>query len=414
MKLTKNNFILKTKIPDPDRMLSFGIAFSFFALFLQNFLHYLTFIPPNSIFMNSAKILLTIVYLMCIPSFFKRINVKSILIVLISFSFILFNLFFEQNKEFFLQTILTFLLNCFLPFLFSIILKEGKYLYIYFYKLSILVSILITVALITNTFHSDGRAYAMGLSYAAILFFIILLDDFLKNKKKYSIIMGIPIIYIITIFGSRGAFACVGMYILVYLYRNFRFNREILKTLFFVLFFILLFIFRNQIINIFASFLNNIGIYSRSVQLLLEGEFVSSDGRLDIYTQLINDIVNNPLAIRGVNAEYNVVNIYAHNFIIEILYQFGIIIGSIINGFIIYIVIKAMNMSISHNIDSMTIIFLSVWFPYLLLSSSIWITNYFWVFLGIYLNRNLNNSYTSKNSLKFKQNFSKYSKDTAI
>lgn len=381
-----NSNLLAKSIDKNDNILSFGISFSLFALFLQNFLQYLTFISVGSPLLLIPKIALFTVYLFSLPSFFKKLNNISMIAFFCCIFFFSFNLLFNENQIYLQKTITEFSLNCLPPFLFVLSLSTFQYLYRHFLNMSRAVSVLLILALASKTFNLQDNVYAMGLSYSLIFFYVFLLHDFVQEKRLSSLILQLPIIFVILSYGARGSFACIIAYVAIYLYRNLIFKTRIKQTIGMIAALVFLVLSFNKIVKFLYNFMLSRGIYSRNIDSLVNGRFTSSDARIDIYNNLMEIFHQNPFALRGINAEYREVGIYAHNIFIELLYQFGFILGGLFILCILALIFRSVYSRSEYFQSSITIIFLSVWFPYLMLSSSLWISPYFWIFLGLNLN----------------------------
>ncbi|MDT2966211.1 O-antigen ligase family protein [Enterococcus casseliflavus] len=383
---TEQSIDLKKSIDKVDNNLSFGISFSLFALFLQNFFQYLTFISSSSILLLFPKLAVLIIYIILIPNFIKRINNIIPIVIMFLITFYSFNFIFESNVIFLQKTVTEFILNCFPPLLFVLSLKSFKFLYKNLLNMSRLVSIILILSIISNTFSLQENIYAMGLSYSLIFFYIFLLHDFIQSRNILSFILQFPIFFFILSYGSRGAFSCIIAYLIIIFLRNIIFNVKIKQTIILMSILIVFALGYRKVVDFLYNFLLSQGIYSRNIESLVNGRFVSSDARIEIYKRLLSIFYDDPLLVRGINAEYNEVGIYAHNIFIEILYQFGFFIGFFILMIILYFIAKSLYSEYEYFQYSLSIIILSVWLPYLLLSGSLWINPYFWLFIGININ----------------------------
>ena len=77
------------------------------------------------------------------------------------------------------------------------------------------------------------------------------------------------------------------------------------------------------------------------------------------------------------------IGIYSHNFIIELLYEFGILLGV---PFIIYIIYAIFKTVISKNnyYTNLLKILLFNFFPLILWSATIWTSMFFWIWLLLF------------------------------
>lgn len=224
-------------------------------------------------------------------------------------------------------------------------------------------------------------SYMIGLPTACIIFRSVKNENLRFTTKIFYLISAIIGIYYTIIGGSRGtlivfAFAILGAFI----YRK---N----KTKSFCIIIggiLLLMIFENQILNIMGNLMGN----SRIIQFSLSNQLYVSDGRDKIWKLINNAIFEKPILGWGTYGDRYVIkqlgnlgtaDYFSHNVFLEILCDYGIIIGGafcvlIIGGSVYQMVIK--------KAELLPYVFLLA-IPRLLVSSSFLESSYFWVFCGI-------------------------------
>ena len=372
-----------------QKSLSFSVVSLFFSLFIINLINGMPSINSIPYVSTLPKIILIFIFLIGFYCLSKNLT-KAILVFILTASIVIgLNFFFSDNIVFFKTSVINFLTNCFPITLFCMALNRWDYLYSYFLKASYFASILIFICYITGLLSFNDALYSMGFSYASILFFLVLLDNFLSKKRIISLIFSLPIIGVIILHGSRGALVCIAIYFLISLYRLFFFQKKKLQAAFLVAIILSAVFFRNALINLMLQLSWKFGIYSRTLVTLSSGTFTESSGRNLIYSQILDSFFKDPFKIRGINADYALTGIYSHNFMLELLYEFGIILGLMIIIALFIIIIISLHRKNSSPKTQLLLLSLSVWLPYLTISSTIWVTPYFWLFLGIYLNRRL-------------------------
>ncbi len=108
--------------------------------------------------------------------------------------------------------------------------------------------------------------------------------------------------------------------------KNITYTRVLLYLIIFSIIFLGM-LFLNEILEYIYEFLLNFGIRSRSIQLFLRDDVYLS-GRDKIYDSVIEEISNNPILGIGLAGDRRIIGGgYAHNIFIEILANFGIVIG---------------------------------------------------------------------------------------
>ena len=129
-------------------------------------------------------------------------------------------------------------------------------------------------------------------------------------------------------------------------------------------------------------------IYSRTLYLLLN-EQTHDSGRNIIYGAIINEIKHNPFQIRGIAGEYIITNgAYAHNFILELLCDFGVVVGGISIIWIFWHIIQTIFNNFIEKESEVSMIFMATSIPVMFVSGSIWTTTYFWLWIALVIKRN--------------------------
>ena len=177
----------------------------------------------------------------------------------------------------------------------------------------------------------------MQFSYAAMPAVVFSLYDFFENRKKYQLgIAGILTVMII-LFGSRGPLLCIMAFIAIYFIKNQK--KQIPIIIVGVLTLIYIAINYNAILNGVVVILSKYNISSRTIYKLMSGTISSDTGRSKIQDVVIGLIKKYPVFGVGIGGERIVVNreiynmtknmgsCYPHNIILEVLVQYGIIIG---------------------------------------------------------------------------------------
>ena len=136
----------------------------------------------------------------------------------------------------------------------------------------------------------------------------------------------------------------------------------------------------DSLFNIFQTF----GFRSRTLSLVINNAVFQDSGRSYIYDAMIQELFKNPLKIHGIASEYAFTGgAYAHNFILELLFDFGIFFG----GFaVLYILFQAFETLLcfikrGNANDSVNFILFSSSFLSALVSGTIWASVYFWLWL---------------------------------
>nr|WP_300305459.1 O-antigen ligase family protein [uncultured Anaerostipes sp.] len=229
-------------------------------------------------------------------------------------------------------------------------------------------------------------SYSLSFGYRMILPCLIFIYNYIKNRNTLSLILSIVVFGMIFIGGSRGQLVCIAAFICLILFRFYSQSNNIHKCVIilclFIFFIIISFIGVQNILNIIGNILESMGISSRTLDSLLTRNFTDDNSRFLIWGRAINAIKNGGFFGYGVYGDRPIISSmhyagYCHNIFLELMVNFGAVIGLLLSGIIvcrsIYIItIKEDNIWI----DLFTIMFaISV---QLLISMSFWYVMGFW------------------------------------
>lgn len=362
------------------------IAINLRNVFLNNGLLYNIFHYIN-IFI---RVLYVFNFLYIIPIILRRMKSINLIFTLCIAIFSIINIaFFPETNHFFFQTFFSFISTCFPCFIVISTINNFDVLKDYLIKYSriicgfIVLLLIIQLFIISNNNHTE---YLMGLGYSLSLPVIILILLTIKRVNYIDTILIIITILYIVLFASRGPLISI---IIAFVYtpiKNAIDDRKKIKLFFIITLLLLSIIFYKELIIAMVDCLQHVGFNSRTLEVISSDLFHDS-GRTEIYNLLISKITENPFTIRGINSEYLLTGGYAHNIFIELLYQFGIIIGFPI---CLYIMIKSIKtlLSAKSNKDLLSLTFFLGSIPCLLVSSSIWINYSFWIWVALILKKN--------------------------
>ncbi|MBU8906551.1 O-antigen ligase family protein [Desertibacillus haloalkaliphilus] len=375
-----------------DQKISIALITSFVILTIQFFiLVYFELMGTSdaSRIQLVSKILVGIAFVYALPSVLKRSKVKFIVIYLIAIFIFLINYsIFPENRLYLKELIFPVFFMSLPAFVYSMSLSEWNILKRVMKKASLIVFIFGATlgSLIISGSLSIGE-YSMALSYYMLLPIVIYLDDFLEEFSFSALFFVVSSLLVILALGSRGAILCVVVFFVLKLIRSkskLNFSRLLYKWITFggIL---LLYLFLSYILEFAYNFLLNLGIKSRSIQLFLR-EDIHLSGRDNIYQNVIREIMDNPLLGIGIGGDRLVSGRgYVHNIFLEILANYGIVLGGILLVVLLLLILKSLFVKDSHKY-SMIIIWLSLGLIPLMVSSSYLININFWIFLGLVLN----------------------------
>jgi len=231
-----------------------------------------------------------------------------------------------------------------------------------------------------------------------------------KKKRVISGILSVFGFFLLLSYGTRGPIVCVLVFIMLLIAINIV-NRK--KYSIIVLFLILIVILLNtNYVFIIASYLqksiSQMGLSTRIFDMILMNDILNDTGRSSIIVALLSAISERPLLGYGLYADRYlsssgtyIAGMYAHNLIIELWTQFGVVIGSLIIFAIGTLVIKAV---IKAREDSsklgMLLIFLCVGVVKLFMSGSYLLEPYFFLLIG-YCTKIIRENQSSREVIKY-------------
>jgi len=251
-----------------------------------------------------------------------------------------------------------------------------------YYQLFLGLVIFISMILTTPT-------YDMVFSYLILVPMVILTYKllFINFRIIDVALILLASISVVTV-GSRGPLLSYFIY-LVLLFVNYLIKNR-LKAKALVLF-LLSTTFISAIVlnfNFFIKQLNNLlikyGIQSRTIYLLLSDNIDFSTGRSEIFSNTINNIFLNPVLGYGIGGDRVFLNgTYPHNIFLEIIAQFGIVLGGIFS--LVLIMYWFIGIFLNKNtIDQhLAIIFAGLGLISLFFSGSYLTSSNFWLFMAI-------------------------------
>jgi len=333
-----------------------------------------------------SKIIVGLSFLYVLPSIIKQNILKLISIYFVSiFLFLVNYLMFPENQSQLNELIFPFFFMSLPSFIYSLSLTNWHVLKYVMIKASYVVFILGTVlSILIFTGKVTVGAYSMTLSYYMLLPAIIFMDQLLEKLSLRMLLISLISIIVILSLGSRGAILCLIIFVMFKIvrfkltYSKMLYNLITLSAIFIVFFYL------DKILSYLESALLLFGIRSRSIHLLL-GEEVYLSGRDNIYERLLTEILDNPIIGIGLGADRRFVESgYAHNFILEVLLNYGLLLGSLILVTVIILLFKGIFTKDDEKYNIITI-WISLGFVHLMVSSSYLIDFKFWILLGILL-----------------------------
>ncbi|WP_313346635.1 O-antigen ligase family protein [Sedimentibacter sp.] len=388
--MNSNCEISKARIKG-DIKLSIALMSTFVVLILQYFILVFFDIIDTDIgnkVQIISKLIVGIIFIYALPVALKRNNLKLILTyVAAALVFLINYLNFTENREYIEILIFPFFFTCLPSFIFCYSIYNLNVFGRIMKKSSNVMTVFgIIIAVMVFLGKASVGSYSMTLSYYILIPAVIYLDQLMdKFTLKYFFSFLILVIIILTL-GARGPILCAIIFIVLKFFKKKKIlNRKNIfqYTLIVALITILLINYRNILISL-NGFLIEKGINSRSIHLFLESG-VHLSGRENIYYSILSAIYTNPILGLGLAGDRVITGSYSHNIFLELLLDFGVFVGLILIFILFLLIIRALMIKDNEKYD-MIIIWFSLGFVHLFISSSYLVDIKFWIFLGLILN----------------------------
>lgn len=198
--------------------------------------------------------------------------------------------------------------------------------------------------------HTEAGSENMEDAYLILPHICIILYYYVKKKKNIYILLFIIGTCLILFYGSRGPVICLAINSLIivtaYIKKGWRKN---ILIIFGIIVAGLINIYYETILLWFKSASNSFGLSSRVFDRMMTNTFFSTATRDPITKAVLLGIRERPYLGYGLAGDRLLVNVYAHNLILEILVSFGIIMGTILIAILLYLIISGLKKAQSSN-----------------------------------------------------------------
>lgn len=352
----------------------------------------LTGLPVRGIILTIRGITL-LTFFSVLPFIFTRLKTRVVIFSAVCIFVFLFNyLAFPDLNEFLLEEGFLFFSIGFTSFVVLYSIDDYRYVMRFFTVSSHIISaivlllvLLATTGLLETFITKDEKVpYSMGFGYACLIPAMILFYDFYKTKRIINIFEIALLLFSIVIYSARGPLMGFAFFAIFFIIRYSLNNKKYLRCVLLVIFIVLFVLFyKNIFIWFFGLFDSSFVASSHFMRTLQSNDFVYMSSRDNMYTTIIQEIIDHPFYIRGINAEWSVLGVYAHNIILELLYQFGIVFGGAFICLIAYRIVKTVLLKGENDHELLCIIFMFTSIPQLMVSNSLWRTYTFWAWMAV-------------------------------
>lgn len=249
------------------------------------------------------------------------------------------------------------------------------------------VTFVIVLMLVVTLTADRGQAdYDMTVGYILLYPICFSMSRIRENKKYICLVLMSGLI--ILVYGSRGPLLAVMIFaLMIFLFDKEKRNAEnFVWRMILVFFVIIVCFFYREILLFVRDIFNNKGISVRTIEKLLMGNIAVDSGRSIFYDLAIKNIHEKPILGWGIAGDVVCMEQYPHLLFLEIVLDFGYIIGGMLSLFVLYRIIKTFIIFHFKN-EELCILFCCGFVP-LLLSHSYLQEPLFWVLMGFSCSKN--------------------------
>lgn len=148
--------------------------------------------------------------------------------------------------------------------------------------------------------------------------------------KKFNVInLALTIISVVLLltFSNRGSILCILLFIAVYFFFLTPNKKNVSTRILVLLMAGVVYLFFNQIVLYLFDIFEGLGLSTAFFDRMINEELSDSNGRDNIYNALYSRIINKGVFGSGMGFDRFLLGTYAHNFVLELLLDFGLIVG---------------------------------------------------------------------------------------
>lgn len=210
------------------------------------------------------------------------------------------------------------------------------------------------------------------------------------KPSKFNIFTFVVFELNIVLYAHRGALLVTMVMAIIFFMKYVKVSNKILIGMAGMIVFALFIMFRTEIIQTLIDVLEASEIESRTLEKLLSGDIMNDSERKIIWFYIAAGIINNIPFGYGIGSDRLLLaskmrtGLYAHNFILEICYDFGIVIGLFVVGWIFKLLYNCLTKIEDEDWYGLIVPFFVPSVVTLLTSASIYQYWLFWLSLGFY------------------------------
>lgn len=241
----------------------------------------------------------------------------------------------------------------------------------------------------TMIFLGDTVKLTSNMTFSGMMLFPFCLHYFYAFKNRFDCIVALYEFLIMFIHGSRGAVVSVLLMIVVYHFfraiNDFKYMKKFILTMSFL----------GGVLSVLLANISELidwcfgnGIYIRNLNFIYAGGFTDDNGRYDIQAEYL-ELIFNSSPIRFVSVDlYNNGTNYPHNVFVEILYNYGYLLGGVLIIVLLMSLTRAMIKLKNEEYNFLMVLMCSGFFP-LFTSFTYFEWPLFWGLIGYLLSQNI-------------------------
>lgn len=285
--------------------------------------------------------------LLSLPTFLKRIKPEDHLFVIVCLLLYTLNFFFfPQNFDALAKRWLNFSIFT-VPYYYIGVTLDIKKFIKAFYIVSI-------TAVIVCAFYElfylqsssyvgdvDSSEYNMDLAYNMLPHVLMVSWQALKNMRLWRFAIMLLGLMLMLSFGTRGPVVCAIMFIAFYLLfiRHSKYQKTMRVVIIAISIFAISFL--EQFMLFMQVFTYQIGMSTRIFDKYFEGDLAQSSGRDYIRETIIRELsTDNSLFGHGILGSYKYVGTYPHNIVLDFLFSYGWVFGTLLLILILFFIVK--------------------------------------------------------------------------
>lgn len=237
--------------------------------------------------------------------------------------------------------------------------------------------------LVGYSYGGVGAVFSYSLLFPAVVFLYL----YKKSRMLLYLVPSFVAAFVIVFYGgNRTATLCYFSYVAYVFFLSGGQDRKksVIKTICFMFGIVLIVFNLTAILSFVSRLIGKEGYSSRIIEQFLSGTIASSSGRTKLQQELFSKLFTFEGVIGfGINGDRVITSTheYSHNIFLELLIEFGWVMGSLVIIALVYLSIKVIRKK--KNFNNIIYMLFSIKLIALMFSGTFWNDIYFWMFIAI-------------------------------